>query len=191
MRLFVALELPADVRDNLVDLIARLRPLCREARWVRPEGMHVTLKFIGHAIADADEEKLARARAALATVKSSSAVDIHYRGTGFFPNARRPHVFWCGIQASANLAPLAANIEQALEALRVPRETRAFLPHLTLARFKAFEGIDALAHAAKEFAEKDFGSSQQTEFHLFESTWKPGGAEYLKIESYAFLRTAE
>ena len=190
MRLFVALELPGHVRDNLVDLIARLRPLCREARWVQPEGMHVTLKFIGHAIADADEEKLARARAALATVKSSSAVDIHYRGIGFFPNARRPNVFWCGIQASANLAPLAANIDQALEALGVPRETRAFLPHLTLARFKDSEGIDALAHAAKEFVEKDFGSSQQTEFHLFESTRKPGGAEYLKIESYAFLRTA-
>jgi RNA 2',3'-cyclic 3'-phosphodiesterase len=190
MRLFVALELPGDLRETLVDFIVRLKPLCRGARWVRPEGMHVTLKFIGHAIADADAEKFAAARAALATIKSAAPVDVRYRGTGFFPNARRPSVFWCGMQASANLVPLVADIEQALERLGIPREARAFVPHLTLARFKTPEGVSALARAAEEFAERDFGSASESEFHLFKSKLKPSGAEHRKIESYAFVKQA-
>jgi 2'-5' RNA ligase len=190
MRLFVALELPGDVRAGLVDLIAQQKPLCRAASWARPEGMHVTLKFIGHAIADADAGKLAATRTALATVKSAAPVDIRYRGIGFFPNARRPRVMWCGIEASANLATLAADIERSLEPLGIPGEERAFVPHLTLARFKSPEGVSALAKKSEDFSGHDFGCARETEFHLFESKLKPGGAEYRKIESYSFVRTA-
>ena len=82
----------------------------------------MTLKFLGHAIADSDAEKLAAARRELAEVKCEAPVEMRYRGVGFFPSARRPQVFWCGIQASANLAPLAADIERALEPLGIPRE---------------------------------------------------------------------
>ncbi len=187
MRLFVAFDLPNEVRSALGELIAQLKPLCRAARWARPEGMHVTLKFIGHAIAGGDAEKLDAVRAALAAVKSSEPVDMRYRGVGFFPDARRPRVMWCGVEASTNLAQLAADIELRLEPLGIPRETRAFVPHLTLARFKSPEGVDALARSATEWASRDFGSARETRFHLFESLLKPGGAEYRKIESYSFI----
>jgi 2'-5' RNA ligase len=190
MRLFVALELPGDVRAALVDLIAQLKPLCSGASWARTEGMHVTLKFIGHAIGDADAEKLRAARTAFATVKSAAPVDFRYRGIGFFPHARRPRVMWCGIEASANLATLASEIDRLLEPLGIPREGRAFVPHLTLARFKSPDGVGALVKKSGEFSGRDFGSSRETEFHLFESKLKPGGAEYRKIESYLFARTA-
>jgi RNA 2',3'-cyclic 3'-phosphodiesterase len=187
VRLFVALDLPDDVRRALGELIARLKPICRAAKWARPEGMHVTLKFIGHAIADGDTEELDAARAALAAVYSSEPVAIRYRGVGFFPDARRPRVLWCGVEASANLAQLASDIELALEPLGIPRESHAFVPHLTLARFKSPDGVDALVRSTAEFAERDFGSARETEFHLFESKLKPGGAEYTKIESYSFV----
>jgi 2'-5' RNA ligase len=190
MRLFVALELPGDVRAALIDRMAQLKPFGYGASWARAEGMHVTLKFIGHAIGDADAEKFGAARAALATVKSAAPVDIRYRRIGFFPNARRPRVLWCGIEASANLAMLAADIERSLEPLGIPREERAFVPHLTLARLKSAEGVSALAKKSEEWARRDFGSSRETEFHLFESKLKPGGAEYRKIQSYSFVRTA-
>jgi RNA 2',3'-cyclic 3'-phosphodiesterase len=188
MRLFVAFDLPGAVRQALGEPTAQLKPLCRAARWARPEGMHVTLKFIGHAIADGDTEKLDAARASLAAVQSSEPVEISYRGVGFFPDARRPRVVWCGVEASANLAQLAADIERGLEPLGIPRETRAFVPHLTLARFKSPEGVNALVRAAAEWAARDFGSARETEFHLFESLLKAGGAEYRKIGSYSFLR---
>jgi RNA 2',3'-cyclic 3'-phosphodiesterase len=188
MRLFVALELPGAVRAALAQQIALWKPLCRAALWARAEGMHVTLKFIGQAIADA--EKLAPALAALATVRSAEPVDIRYRGIGFFPQARRPRVMWCGIEATSNLAPLVADIERSLEPLGIPREERAFVPHLTLARFKSPAGVGTLARQAEEFAGHEFGLSQETQFHLFESKLKAGGAEYRKIESFRFVRVA-
>jgi 2'-5' RNA ligase len=187
MRLFVAFDLPREVREALGEPIARLKPLCRAARWARPEGMHVTLKFIGHAIADDEAEKLDAVRAALAAVKSSEPVKISYRGVGFFPDARRPRVIWCGVEASANLAKLAADVERGLEPLGIPRETRAFVPHLTLARFKSSEAVDALVRSTAEWASRDFGLACETEFHLFESLLKPGGAQYRKIENYSFV----
>jgi len=190
MRLFVALEIPGEVRAALEELIARLKPLCGGARWARPEGMHVTLKFIGHEIGDADVEKFAAARAALGIVRSPAPVDIRYRGMGFFPGARRPRVAWCGVQASANLAPLATDIETALAPLGIPPEARPFVPHLTLARFNTPGGASALAREAERYADTDFGSGHETQFHLFESKLKPGGAEYRKIESFSFVRAA-
>ena len=201
MRLFVALDLRDDVRRALGDLIARLKPLCADARWVWPEGMHVTLKFIGHAVATGDVEKLDAVRAALATVRSDQAVEMNFRGVGFFPNASRPRVVWCGVQASENLALLAADIDEVLEPLGIPGEERPFLPHLTLARFKpARSGQSGRSHAATgealrsavtEMAEKNFGAARETEFHLFESITKPGGSEYRKLESYSFVKARE
>lgn len=201
MRLFVALDLRDDVRRALGNLMARLKPTCPDARWVRPEGMHVTLKFIGHAVQTGDTEKLDAVRGALAEVHSDRPVEMSFRGVGFFPNASRPRVVWCGVQASDNLARLAANIDRVLEPLGISREDRTFMPHLTLARFKPARpdkrsrsnrfGSEALQSAAAEMADRDFGSARETEFHLFESITKPGGSEYRKLESYSFVRGSE
>lgn len=201
MRLFVALDLRDDVRRALGDLMAKLKPLSPDARWVRPEGMHVTLKFIGHAVETGDAEKLDAVRAALAAVRSNRPVEMSFRGVGFFPSASRPRVVWCGVQASENLAPLAADIDRALEPLGISREDRAFLPHLTLARFNPPRagkrsrsnrtGGEALQSAAAEMAERDFGSAREIEFHLFESITKPGGSEYRKLETYLFVKGSE
>jgi 2'-5' RNA ligase len=201
MRLFVALDLPDDVRRALGELMAKLKPLSPDARWVRPEGMHVTLKFIGHAVPTGDAKKLGAVRAALATVHSDRPVEMDFRGVGFFPNASRPRVIWCGVRASDNLARLAAEIEHALEPLGIPPEERAFVPHLTLARFNTSHSAkagrsnratgEALRPAAAGMAEKDFGSASEANFHLFESTTKPTGSEYKKLETYSFVKGPE
>ncbi len=162
---------------------------------MRPEGIHVTLKFIGHVPA----EKLDPIRAALVGVQSSALVAMHYRGVGFFPNERRPRVLWCGVEASQNLAQLAADIESALEPLGIAREKREFVPHLTLARFnfkgpakrgQPPDGVDKLARHVREMKPQDFGSAREMQFHLYESTLKPSGAEYRKLASFAFVKGA-
>jgi 2'-5' RNA ligase len=186
VRLFVALDLTEEIREALGEPIARLKPLAKSARWARPEGMHVTLKFIGHVEANS----LDAIRAALATVRSDAPVEMQIRGVGFFPDERRPRIVWCGIEASANLAHLAAEIERTLEPLGIPREERKFAPHLTLARLKDLRGVEKLVRAAEEMKPRAFGSARDTEFHLFESVTKPSGAEYRKIESYAFVKGA-
>jgi 2'-5' RNA ligase len=190
VRLFVALDLPDEVRRSLAELIARLKPKCREARWVRPESMHLTLKFIGHAIADGDSQKLGELRAALAAIHSSGPVELHFRGVGFFPNERRPRVVWCGIDASRNLAEIASEIDRALEPLGMPRENRAFVPHLTLARIEPPRPLDALTREAEELKSTEFGSARESQFYLFESRLKRSGAEYTKIETYSFVKAA-
>ncbi len=190
MRLFVALDLPEAVRRSLADVIEQLKPKCRGARWVRPESMHLTLKFIGHAIADGDAQKLGELRAALSAIHSNEPIELHFRGIGFFPNERRPRVVWCGIQAAPNLAEIAVKIDRALGALGIPREKRDFVPHLTLARIDPPRRVDALARAAAQLQSADFGSARESEFFLFESKLKPSGAEYTKIEAYAFVKAA-
>lgn len=190
MRLFVALDLPDEVRHAVGTLMAQLQPKCREARWVRPESMHLTLKFIGHAVADNDDDKLSAVRAALATVHSDRAVKMRFHGVGFFPSERRPRVLWCGVDASANLADLATQIERVLEPLGIARETRNFVPHLTIARLESASGARELTRAAEEFAASDFGSARETKFYLFESILKRSGAEYCKIEAFPIVRDA-
>ena len=198
MRLFVAIDLPVEVRRALGDLIAELRQQSPEARWVRPEGMHITLKFLGHVSDGADAPQLGSIRTALATVCSSDPIDMQFRGVGFFPDARRPRVVWCGIDASPNLAQLAADIDRALEPLGFPPEDRAFVPHLTLARLNASRGPKknarassggaGLVRAAEERKSREFGSARETEFHLYESILRPSGAEYRKLETYPFVK---
>jgi 2'-5' RNA ligase len=89
MRLFVALEIPDETRAMLADLVTRLRAKCPETKWVRPEAMHLTLKFIGHT----GEENLPAICAALARVNLPQPVDLHFRGLGFFASEKRPRVF--------------------------------------------------------------------------------------------------
>lgn len=182
MRLFVALEIPSTVRENLADLLKSLRAVSPQTRWVRPENLHVTLKFIGEvAVA-----RLAAIRAGLAQVRSDRPVTLNFRGLGFFPSEKHPRVFWAGIEASPNLQTLAAGIEKAMETLGVPREQRPFSPHLTLARFEPPRLPEQLRAVIQENVERDFGSLRANQFHLIESKLKPSGAEYTTVESFSF-----
>ncbi|MFZ0883539.1 MAG: RNA 2',3'-cyclic phosphodiesterase [Candidatus Acidiferrales bacterium] len=187
MRLFVALDLPDAVRHSLADLIAQLKPKSRSARWVRPESTHLTLKFLGNT----DAQKLDSIRAALARIHSAQPVDLHFRALGFFPNEFKPRVIWTAVEASANLFELAATLEAALEPLGFPRESRAFVPHLTLARITATKGIENLVRAADALKSYDFGSARESEFHLFESVLKRSGAEYKKLATFPFVQGAQ
>jgi RNA 2',3'-cyclic 3'-phosphodiesterase len=181
MRLFVAMDIPEHVRSSLSALTARLRPACRNARWVRIEGLHVTLKFIGEAPA----EKIDAIKAALAAVPTRALVPINFRGLGFFPNERRPRVLWAGIEAGTELARLTASVEAALAALGIPLEERAFSPHLTLARFDTPRGLDALHAAVERAGLLELGGTTAKEFHLYQSVLKPGGAEYTRLATFS------
>jgi RNA 2',3'-cyclic 3'-phosphodiesterase len=183
VRLFVALDLPDQVRHAISELIAKLQPKSRAARWIKPENLHITLKFIGHV----GNEKLSPIESALSSIHAERPVELHFRGMGFFPNERRPRAFWCGIASPPNLAELAANIDRALSPLGVEAETRPFTPHLTLARFKSDEGIREVVQAATDMKSTDFGAATETNFHLYESLLKSTGAQYNRVASFPFV----
>jgi 2'-5' RNA ligase len=186
MRLFAALKIPSTVREHLAELVNSLRAVSPQTRWVRPENLHVTLKFIG----EVPEAQLASIRTALAQVRSDRPVTLAFGGLGFFPNERHPRVFWAGIEASPDLKTLAADIERATETPSIAREQRPFSPHLTLARFEPPRLPDQLRTAIQDNAGREFGSLRTHQFHLIETKLKPSGAEYTTVESFSFAAEA-
>jgi 2'-5' RNA ligase len=181
MRVFVALDIPEDVRERLASLVARLREAAR-ARWTRIEGLHITLKFIG----EASPEKVEEIRNALAGIRTGKAIEMRFRGVGFFPNERRPRVFWAGIEAGDELRALAQEIEQRLVSLGMPAESRPFNAHLTLARFDSPRGAEALVRMLEGLGPFEFGHATSREFYLYRSHIKRGGAEYERLATFPF-----
>ena len=183
MRLFVALEIPEPVRASLAEVAGELRKICPRARWARLEAAHITLKFIG-------EVQLAQAaeiREALGSIRAIEPFELRFAGLGFFPGNRRAHVFWAGIEGGAPLARLAAAMEDALAPLGIPRESREFHPHITLARLDAAAETAALHSAIAGRSTAEFGRTRVEEFCLYRSVLKSGGAEYTRLAVYPLL----
>jgi RNA 2',3'-cyclic 3'-phosphodiesterase len=193
MRLFIALDIDATIRERIARFIDGVRGFAPDARWVRPESLHVTLKFIGEKPEPAVEE----IKQALETVRESQ-VEMSFRGYGFFPSAKAPRVFWIGLQAGPQVAALAATVEETMAALGIAKEDHAFSPHLTLARGSGGSGTprrqkaDAANRNFQKLREKlasmpalDFGTMTACEFFLYQSQLSPKGSEYTKQKSFA------
>lgn len=184
VRLFVALDVPDQVREALVELSARLKKTCPSARWVRLEGVHITLKFIGEVSLETAE----KIREALGSLPEFPPIKLRFAGLGFFPNARRPRVFWAGVEGDPPLVELAGAIEAKIEPLGIPAEKRDFHPHLTLARFESPQGTQALIAAVEALGAPEFGSQTFHEFHLYRSVLKRSGTEYTRLVTYPLER---
>jgi RNA 2',3'-cyclic 3'-phosphodiesterase len=186
VRLFVALNLSDGVRAEIAAFCETLRAEFPSARWVRIEGIHVTLKFIG----EVAEDRVERIEDVLATMYSNGPVEMNFRGTGFFPDERRPRVFWIGIDATPNLPEIAGQIEARLEPLGIAREPREFKPHLTLARISEMRGIVKLRDALRRNGPVDFGIVRTIEMHLYRSDLARGGAKYTRLKTFTFVKTS-
>ena len=183
MRLFIAIELTSGIRDTLAAFLKELRGVVPHAKWVRVENLHVTLKFLG----EVEPAKLRAIQQTLSTIRSERPVGLQFRGLGFFPNEKRPRIFWLGMGASSNLNVLAADIDNGMHKLSFPLQERPFTPHLTLARFQPPGMPPKLGSATKEYSNRNFGSLTASEFHLIESKLKASGAEYTTLQSFSFL----
>ncbi len=193
MRIFIALDIHDAVRQRIQGFIEGVSGFAPDARWVRPESLHVTLKFIGEKPAETVEEinrALSRVRAV--------PFEITFRGFGFFPTAKTARVFWVGIESGPHLPALAKAVDETTSALGIPREDHPFAPHLTLARGGGRSGAPRWSKgdtANKNFQllqEKlaalptpDFGTMAAYEFFLYQSQLSPGGSRYTKIAGFA------
>jgi RNA 2',3'-cyclic 3'-phosphodiesterase len=166
MRLFVAIDIPEEVRARLGVFVDRLRPTAKMS-WSPVHNLHVTTKFIG----EWPESKLSEIEQALAAVPPPGWVEVAVRGLGWFPNERNPRVFWAGIEAGESLRKLAEDTERKLAELGVPVEDRGFHPHLTLARRRAPVPLDrlrqTLAALEADPSHHEFGSFQAASFFLY------------------------
>ena len=178
MRIFIALDIPAEVRLRLTEYMERTRPLAPQARWARVEGLHVTLKFIGH-VSDATVGQI---KAALVSIRTPPFT-VRFEGVGFFPNAKAARVFWAGVDGGEHLPRLATSIDAALEKFGFPLETKPYHPHLTLARTSS-RPLRELKSSLDEPAPQ-FGTMTAREFFVYQSQPQKGGSKYTKLERFA------
>jgi RNA 2',3'-cyclic 3'-phosphodiesterase len=191
MRLFIALDIDDAIRERLARLLEGVREFAPDARWVRAESLHVTLKFIG----EKPPEALEPIKASLAQAQGN-AMEMTFCGYGFFPSAKAPRVFWVGIEAGRELASLATTVDDAMSSLGIPREDHAFSPHLTLARggksgAPRWQKGDRSSQDFKRLQEKlavmqqlEFGTMTAREFFLYESKLAAGGSQYTKLARF-------
>jgi RNA 2',3'-cyclic 3'-phosphodiesterase len=189
MRIFVALDIDEVIRKRIQLFLDGVRGFAPDARWVRSESLHVTLKFIGNKPAvevDAIREAVARIRADI--------VDIKFRGYGFFPTPTAARVFWLGVDADSRLTLLAKSVDDITATLGVPAEEHAFSPHLTLARRGGGSGtprrqnsdgsnqvFQRLQQRLGALPVPEFGTMTAREFFVYESQLGRGGSRYTKI----------
>ncbi len=182
MRLFVALSISAEVRAILASLIQNLRRADSHSRWVNPDNLHITLKFIG----EVAPEKVAAICDALATIHAAEPLHLEFRNVSFSPNVRRPSVAWIGIASPPTLAFLVAEVNRVLAPLGIPHEEKPFVPHLTIARFKENRISPALFAEIEKWKDHAFGTVTASEIRLIESRLKSSGAEYTTLRSLRF-----
>jgi 2'-5' RNA ligase len=180
MRLFVALDIPGEIRGRMAEYLERIRQYAPEARWARVEGLHVTLKFLG----EVNESKLPEIKTALSLVEASS-LEVSFQNIGFFPNPRSARVFWIGVQASDALPQLAKIIDEKMQQQGFAREQRSYSPHLTLARAGAPGSLRGLAPLLEHEAPPQFGTMTARDFFLFQSQLGKGGSRYTKLERFS------
>ena len=191
MRIFIALDIPGEIRTALAQYMERARSLVPEARWARVEGLHVTLKFVG----EINEARLPEMKTALATIKTAP-FEVRFAGVGFFPNAKAARVFWAGVEGGDALPRLASAVDAALARLGFAKEEKPYHPHLTLARAgnHPLRELQALitdppplprdAQNPRALGPPQFGTMTAREFFLYQSQPQKGGSKYTKLERF-------
>jgi 2'-5' RNA ligase len=192
MRIFIALDIDDAIRQRIQRFMEGVSGFAPDARWVRPESLHVTLKFIGEKPIETVEE----IKRALSGIRTES-IEITFRGYGFFPTAKAARVFWVGIESGPQLASLAKTVDEATFALGIPKEDHPFAPHLTLARGGGRSGaprwrkddtpnknFQRLQEKLAALPTPDFGTMAAHEFFLYQSQLSRGGSRYTKIARF-------
>ena len=184
IRTFIAVELDEDVKEGLLDLQNRLRDRLspRSVRWVQPEGIHLTLKFLG----DTPEEKVDNVKTALAqAVDGVTPFTFSVRGLGCFPNLHRPRVVWVGLQeAGGTLARLQKAVEREVAPLGFPTEKRAFSPHLTLGRVQRYASNSEVREVGEVVSSIQLGPVGEMTVEAvsyIKSDLRPSGAVYTTL----------
>jgi 2'-5' RNA ligase len=192
MRIFIALDIEDSIRERITRFMEGVRGFAPDVRWVRPESLHITLKFVGEKPPEVVEE-IKR----VLTPIQMEPIEIAFRGYGFFPSAKAQRVFWVRIESGPQLAELAGAVDKASSGLGIPKEQHAFSPHLTLARGgrgsaaptrmrgdRPNTAFQRLQEKLAAMPEPEFGTMTARDFFLYQSQLSPNGARYTKLERF-------
>ena len=187
IRTFIALELPREVKGLLQEVQQALKRLKIRARWVRPENIHLTLKFLGDVNPDAvDGIGDAMIRAA----DGIPSLVLSVKGIGVFPGTKRPRVIWVGLEGDTrSLFALQDHMEEKLAEVGFPKDKRSFKAHLTLGRIKQAANPAVIHRMMNQYAGLSSEEFTCRQVILFKSDLKPSGAVYSKLKQVNFGMT--
>lgn len=182
MRTFIAIDLTAEIKNELARAVRLLKPVAPGIKWVVPENYHLTLKFLG----EVSESRLEMLRTTLEEVTGRHrSFPLTVKGAGSFPPGQsRMRVIWVGIEAGPELLALQSDLEDTLNQQGFEREERPFSPHLTVGRAREPQSQDRLKAELKKLDAKEFGIMEVKEISLFESRLHPEGPEYKIISRH-------
>jgi len=179
VRTFLALEIDESTRSRLVDAQRQIDTAGAKMRWVAPENLHVTLKFLGE-VADRDLAEVAELTAAAAGEVQPFEFDV--RGLIAVPARRQLRMVWAGVDdPTGRVGRLAGLLEDALVGPGIPAETRALKPHITMARIKHARDPDGLRRQVDALGKEEFGTIAATEVVVFTSELTPSGPIYTPV----------
>lgn len=178
MRTFVAIELPQEFTSKIDQLQAVLRKTKADVSWVKPQNVHITLKFLG----EVKEEKIDEVyQATEKSVNGIGSFKVNLQGLGGFPNLKRPRVIWVGVEKGKEiLAELYPKVEEEFFKIRFAKENRSFTPHLTIGRIKSPKNLEKLA---SEITKTSFQTDEfeVKEVVVMKSTLHPTGSIYTPL----------
>ena len=179
MRLFIAIELPNEIKQGIAKVQEDLKKTGANAGWTRPEGMHLTLKFLG----EVPEVKVPEIMQTLDdAAKGTGKLSLSIEGAGAFPHTKNPRVIWIGVGGDVKeLGVLQAGIEEAMEKIGFEREARKFSPHLTLARIKFLKPRDNWQQRIEGIRDVNLGKFEAGQVSLMKSELKRDGAVYRSV----------
>jgi len=179
MRLFIAIELPEEIKQGISRVQEQLKRSGANAGWTRPEGIHLTLKFLG----EVEDAKVTGIIDALGLAcRGTGQLRLEIAGVGAFPNVKVPRVLWIGVTGdTGKLAMLQAAVEDATERLGFEREARKFSPHLTLARIKFPKPRDNWAAVIESIKDIKLGEFDAGHISVMKSELRRDGAVYTEV----------
>jgi len=179
LRSFIAIELPGEVKSALSDLQREFKECGADVRWVKPDNIHLTLKFLG----DIHEDTIGAVQKIMeGACKGYSSFNLELNGAGTFPHMKSPRVVWTGLQDSEILSQLQNEIERGLSTIGFKKEARRFVPHLTLGRFRSMQKRAQLLEKIGQYQEKKICSFAVNSVVLMKSALNPIGAQYTKMK---------
>ena len=182
MRTFLAFKISEEIRKHLEHLVAELSALDDSITWVKPQNMHVTIKFMG----DVEESHISDIIEKVAPIVTRTpAFSLHCLGIGIFPNWKYPKVIWAGLSGEVD-APIALHneIEAALADMGLKKDEREFRLHLTIGRTKGIRSGSSVAKRVEALEVIDFGSFNVSELTLFKSELGADGPLYTPVKKF-------
>ena len=189
LRAFIAVEVPAAIRQAVCSTTASLRQeIGTLVRWVPMENMHLTLKFLGD-VSPANVDMLSQMIRAEAEL--FPCFELQFGGLGSFPSLKRPRVIYIGIQAPAALEALHRGIESSSRRLGYESEERGFSPHLTIGRTR--QNVTAteqqtIRRLLEGITVDSLGTARVDSLHLYKSDLQPSGSVYTRLYSAPLKR---